>query len=449
MAYEIKYDSNGTSSHGRVLKAILERVRLSETKMSDHFDRYREMEKKYLLYKKKPEDKLGTAVKKANQDQYEAVTIPATYSQLLTAHTYWTNVFLNQPVTFQMSGTDGQGVKKEQAMESMLQYQVTKGKMMPALMVWLLDVGRYGVGIIGNYWAEDFTMQTDLVDVEEEEDGVATGNVVQRLRRRRYTNYEGNKVYNVLPYDALPDPRVALIKLQEGEFFGRKVTMSWNDIKRGQSAGDYFNIDELERMAHEATRKDQRFSAQTNDEQPDPSGRLQNGGRSQSSSSFVDVIEMHIDLIPREWDLGDSDFPEKWVFTVANKRVIIGATPSGMIHNKFPFHVLEYEVDGYKQQSRGVLEVGQDLNNVLDWLFNSHMFNKRAVLNNQFVYDPSRVVERDLQRREPGKLIRLKPTAYGTDVRTAISQLPVSDVTTQNFQDANIVEGQLQRDHWH
>src|SRR5690606_39153717 len=77
--------------------------------------------------------------------------------------------------------------------------------------------------------------------------------------------------------------------------------------------------------------------------------------------------------------------------------------------------------------------------------FNTHMYNKRQVINNQFVVDPHRVVVKDLQTTTPGKIIRLKPHAYGTDVRTAISQLPVQDVTSQNYGDAQVVEQQMQR----
>jgi hypothetical protein len=59
---------------------------------------------------------------------------------------------------------------------------------------------------------------------------------------------------------------------------------------------------------------------------------------------FYGVLEFAWELIPADWGLGSGKVPEKWVFTVGNDAVIIGAQPLGYYHNKFPFQVLEYEI---------------------------------------------------------------------------------------------------------
>jgi hypothetical protein len=125
--------------------------------------------------------------------------------------------------------------------------------------------------------------------------------------------------------------------------------------------------------------------------------------------------------------------------------VVIGARPQGLLHDKFPYSVQTYEVNGYDQSSRGMLEVLKPLNEVMNWLVNSHMFNVRQAINNQFVVDPSKVSMPDLTDGEPGKLIRLLPTAYGTDVRTALSQLPVTDVTAGHLNNMQLMAEIIQR----
>jgi hypothetical protein len=154
---------------------------------------------------------------------------------------------------------------------------------------------------------------------------------------------------------------------------------------------------------------------------------------------------MYVRLVPKDWGLGESDYPEIWVFMVANNKVIIYAEPANTLEDKFPIHAQECEVDGYMNKSRGILEVAAPMNDILTWLFDSHMYNKRQVMNNQFVGDPSAIVMKDVERKDPGKFIRLRPTAYGRDVRSIISQLPVTDVTMQNLQDVQIVERNMQR----
>jgi hypothetical protein len=77
----------------------------------------------------------------------------------------------------------------------------------------------------------------------------------------------------------------------------------------------------------------------------------------------------------------------------------------------------------------------------LDWLINSHFYNVRATLNNNFVVDPSKVVMKDVLSPAPGKIFRLKPSAYGSDPRMAVHQLVTQDVTQNNLRDLQVMMG--------
>jgi hypothetical protein len=115
------------------------------------------------------------------------------------------------------------------------------------------------------------------------------------------------------------------------------------------------------------------------------------------------------------------------------------------LHNKFPFSILELEIEGYGLFKRGMMEITKPLNDVLTWLFNAHFHNVRKVLNDQLVVDPSRVVMKDVTDPNAGRILRLRPEAYGTDARTAVHQLQVVDITRAHLTDANIVEQMIQR----
>lgn len=441
LGMKIKYDGTTTGRHSKILTAVMDRVKLSEQAMSNHFDRWRMTEKYYMLYKQKNKVDYEAVQKFAEgETEYTSVVMPYSYAMLLTAHTYMANVFLNRPAVFQVEGVNGDGVNKEMAMEAMLQYQVKQGEMDVPMFIWLLDVLRYGVGFSGNYWCNEVIPQSYIVEEPEIIDGVETGKVAKVLKYRLKDGYKGNKMFNILPYDALPDPRVPYSKLQEGEFFGRKFRVSWNELVRREADGIYFNVDQCRNLVGSNKTNERHFSMGDD-------SNIQNTTTNPKGlkTGEVNAIEMIIEIIPEEWGLSEGKYPEKWVFTIVEKKIIVGCQPLGYLHNRFPYHVLEAEVDGYKQESRGLLEVAKPMNDILTWLFDTHMYNKRQVINNQFVVDPSRIVMKDVENKNAGKVMRLKPTAYGQDVRSIIHQLPVTDVTMQNYSDSQVVEQQMQR----
>jgi hypothetical protein len=152
------------------------------------------------------------------------------------------------------------------------------------------------------------------------------------------------------------------------------------------------------------------------------------------------AYEIYVDLIQKEWGLGESSYPEKWIFTITGDlSLIIGAQPHGAAHGKFPFDLETYEIEGYGLWSRGLPEITLDMQNTLDWLLNQHFFNVRAALNNQFIIDPSKIVVRDAEDGGPGFIYRLRPEAYGTPIDNFFKQVPVSDVTRQHVGDMQTI----------
>lgn len=437
---EITFNPTKDSLHGKILSALVNRITMSDNESGSNRERWKKQEELFQLYKIKTEkDKKIASRLKAGETDYQSVVMPFSYAQLMTAHAYLVSTFLTRDPIFQVDSLNGDGAEKELTLESLLQYQVKGGCMEPEMVVWLFDIVRYGVGVIGNYWDEEIVPKVEIVEVPEIIDGVATGEYRTELQREMVKGYEGSKLHNILPYNYIYDPRVSIAKPNDGEFAGHKFKMSINEIKKKAAQGIYFNVDAVEKLL--GTTNTDEYSRWN---QTDNSSLLTKDP-SNNSVGQLDCAELVVDLIPSDWHLDDSDFPEKWVFTVVGKKIIIGCRPLGSLHNKFPYHVAEHEVDGYKQNSRSLLELAEPFNNILTWLFDSHMYNKRQVMNNQFIYDPNAIVTKDLEDKRPGKSIRLKATAMGRDVRTVISQLPVTDVTAQNINDIQVVERNMQR----
>lgn len=445
----------GTEKHRKISAAVWDRLRISQDEYDSRFADMLKMEKQFSAYV--PERDVDKQRKDKKDDtgerDYTDVEIPYSYALLMTAHTYYTSVFLSRNPALQVQGRHGESEQQTQAMEAMLDYQLSVGANLPPLFVWLLDPGRYGYGIIGHYWDKEYVTTREYVEEIPTFLGLPIpGAKPKRVAVTKTTPaYQGARIYNVRPQDFFPDPRVSLGNFQRGEFCGRYVEIPWHELVQGERGGRYFNVDAL-KAAQEATISGNVGSSTRDRGAEDildfmklPDNGVTGFAGMEIPSGIVKGHEVFVRLYPNEWGLGPEDMCEVWVFTRSQTGIVFGAQPLGMFHGKFPFDVLQAEPEMYSLFSASMLERIKPMSDAMSWLLNSHMYNVRSVLNNQLVVDPSRAVMKDLENPNAGKIIRLKPAAYGQDVRSIISQLQVGDVTRGHLSDMQMFEQITQR----
>lgn len=445
----------GSPAHRRLSEAIKDRLRLSDKRFSE---RYRQMAQNEEMFQAYIPEREVDRLRRVNREQYgvpeyRTIELPYGYSVLMTAHTYFCSVFLARNPVFQLAGRHGESEQKVQAMETLLAYQMTVGANMLPLYIWLLDPGKYGFGVVGHYWDVETIRCRKIIRKKPEFFGQPIAGAEEELTEEVHDipAYEGNRLYNVRPQDWFPDPRVALVHFQRGEFCSRYCETAWNEIFVGSRKDDgnfrFFNYDVL------LKKKRQHDSFQGGG---DPSRDLGSGNVTRLPNvdgdegthipvGFIKGHEFYFKLTPSDWGLGEENRQEIWFFNIATDGTIFGAGPLDDYTGKFPFDLLTDEIDGYSIFPKSILERVQPLNNVMTWLVNSHFYNVRQTLNNQFIVDPSMVVMKDVENPEPGKIIRLKPTAYGKDVRAALTQLQTVDVTGSHVNDLNLVMDMVQR----
>lgn len=421
-------------------------IKLSESRMNDLHTTWKTAEDKFYAYL--PEKDVD-AIRRGKRDlegkpQYVTIIIPYSYAMLMTAHTYWTSVFFARDPVFQFMARHGETKLNEMAIETLVDYQRTVGRFLVPLYIWLLDVGRYGVGIIGNYWANEYSY---VASIKEEEDlflgVIPVGKKKKNKVVERITGYEGNKLYNVRPYDWYPDPRVPIHRFQDGSFEARYVEIPWEEIISTREDNGYFNLEDLRKKKFSEQWR-QRDYGSTKPIRPwsDPYG----GENEKDPPSVVPAYEITIKVIPQDWMLGGFERVEKWIFTMTSDfSIIFGARPLGCYHDKFPKAILQMEPDGYNLSSRGIVEILGEMQNTLDWLINTHFYNVRKTLNNQFVVDPSRIHMPDVLDPRAGGIWRVKPDGYGQDVGKMIYQVPTVDITRTHMQDAGMITEMMQR----
>ncbi len=423
-----------SKQHAFILSALLARKAPAKRKVEDRVSDFERHDDLYDCYLADTEDtKLRKKRYQEGEPDYYTIYIPYSYATLLSAHTYWTSVFMGRTPVFQYTGRHGEPQMKVQSVEALMDYQYTVGAMGPAFYQWLHDAPKYGYGILWDYWDEEWIQTSAVEEVPETFFGMAIPGKTQKVRRTiRTKGYLGNKVFNIHPAHFWPDWRVPLTQYQRGEFVARLVEFNWNDLVRGETQDRYQNIEAAKKLAKGAARNDSSYSGGAWMELPsEDREHLAHITGVDGAEGF----EMVIDLIPKDWKLGKSSYPEKWVFKVVADKVIIEARPYGRYHDEFPAALLPMDFDAYKSFSISMLDRLQPLNDAMTWLLNQHFYNVRSSLSNNFIYDPSRVVHKDLVRRGTSKLIRLKESAYGQDIRSIIQQVPVADVTRGNIPD--------------
>jgi len=423
--------------HKKLCAMIQSRIKLAQKDQTEQQTIWRKAEERTLAYVHESE---ADAVRRNKRDNagkptYTTIQLPYSYALLMSAHTYWTSVFFGRSPVHQYSGRHGESEMQVQAVEALIDYQMEVGRILAPYYIWFYDAGKYGMGVLGEYWEVEKIAYGQLAEMPDPQTGVMS--LFQATVELE--GYRGNKVYNVNPFDFWTDPRVPKKNFQEGEFCFVLKRMIWNDVVQRTAGGYYMNTADLR---HNASAKHTTENSQQL-KRPDwtsmeVSSDWDDNGRNTEAKhpSTVFAYEFYVSLIPKEWGVGPESFPQKWCFTITeNFALIIGACPLGLMHGRFPFAIIEPEVEGYAANARGIPEIVAPLQNTMDWLINSHFYNVRQTLNNQFIVDPSKLVLKDVESGEPGFIWRLRPEAFGTDIRSIFTQVPVTDVTRQNMTD--------------
>ena len=441
-AQQLRY---GSDLHDKVRDRVLAREKVSAQAMQKRHAKWDRAEEDFKAYAPAAtEDTRRRAQRSKGQHEYTTIIVPYSYASLLAAHTYQCSVFFSRTPVHQYSARHGQGAMGSSAMEAIIDYQVSVGGQMVPYYIWPLDAGKYGIGILGSYWADERTVVARIEDVPviDEATGLPIeGRMRTEIIREEIQGYKGNRVFNVRPYDWRPDPRVALVNFQAGEFCGRLTHEGWSAVLKNR---DYFNVEVLKEQTkgYESMEHDNVGSGQVQLPEVNTPVQTRLAGDERGS---ISILEMVVEIVPSEWHLDDTDYPEKWFFKIANNRVIIQAEPFGHIHDKYPFDALFNEVDGYGMDQRGLLEIAQPINDAMTWAINSHFYNVRKALNDQVIYDPSRIHMKDATEGGPGRIIRVRPAGYGQDVHSMYAQIPVIDITGSHLKDTQLLGDLMQR----
>ena len=425
--------------HQHIIDEVSRRAQTSRRVMSRYKERWRDIDDVLRVYM--PEDKANpsskTNKKKHRDKDYADLIIPESYATMETILTYYMTAFMQDPM-IHYKGVSPKDVLGARLMTHLIDHQVKQAKIGLNLHTMFRDDTAYGFGVIAPVWRRYYGRRPRLRQLGfMRQDGVFEITKEERTYVDNTLLYEGNEVMNINPYLYLPDVSVPIHEPQKGEYVGwveeTTVTTLLNIEKNPDSL--LFNVKYLKDLDNRS-----QFTM----------GRKQNtrdsyGGDSAVKSGACDVIWMYIDLIPSDWGLGDSEYPEKWLFAISGDKVVISAHKVDYMHGKFPVAVCATGFDGYSATPVSKLSMVHDVQVLINFMYTSHIHNVRKALNDMFLVDPSIINYYDVMNPEPGKIIRTRRAAWGGQMLDhAFKQLDVKDVTQNHVLEADHL-GQLMR----
>ena len=240
-----------------------------------------------------------------------------------------------------MKGVGPEDTAGATLMEKVINLHCAKTKVPLNLHTLFRDASAYGLGIVTPQWIvwrgrkrRTSSMSNTLVD--ENNNTVRVGMASSAsTTSENVILFEGNGLDNIDPYCYLPDPNVPIHNVQRGEYVGWLDRDNFLNLLADEELdGDLFNVQYLRRCVSKFT------SVYGSSSYPRQSrNHLGNNQFTSLYSAPIDLLHMYVKLIPSVWDLGDNEYPEKWMFTVGADSVIIRANKLELDHDLYPICV--------------------------------------------------------------------------------------------------------------
>lgn len=439
--------SPGTPEHARVLKYVKDRLERSERAMSDFYARWRVNERKLQAYVTLSEYErvLDSMNKRGKPPKIVSLVMPYAHAVVQTTVTYLIHTFCGRQPIFQVSSYDGARAEAARKLEKLLQYNADHTKLILQIYNMLMNAEVYQVGVLKVSWQDERRARTRMQPVQTYDLGGFVSGTQMIPTRIEELVYSGNVVESIDPFLFFPDPSVPMTEVSRyGEFvFWRSFkSRIWGKMQEAQ--GVLRNIDAV------PSTMPQNFSESDSDRAARHLGSAIAGSRvdteTDSTVRMIQFDEGTVDLIPNQLGLGESNTPERWLFTIGNKEIILRAEPLEADHGFHPVAVIEPNALGQSFGSISTVDVVGPVQDHISWLVNSHMQNVRGAINNRLVVNPHYIEMADL-RKDPSDadsgdnsfIVRMKQSAWGQDPKNGIFQLQVADVTQNNLKNIDLM----------
>lgn len=424
--------------HDGLVKRIMARARESLEAVQPKFKIWRQLDDELEAYM--PKDKEELIAENKDVRTPTAIVVPALYSIIDTLLTHVTAETLTAPI-FSYAPRSREDTLGVLLLQSVVQQQAQRCKMALNIHTAWRDALLRGYGPVAVSWEYQEGRVHERVETPVIDPSTGLKVAQEQVEFEDTTVlYEGSVLHNISPFVYLPDPNLPIHEVQKGEFVGYvEITNRMTVLLRERpdadnDEGTWFNARYLKLLSSN-------LSSIIADESPTIRGH--NLARNKYSHP-VHIIHMYITLAPKDWGLGESTVPEKWVFSLAGDRILLRAQPLALDHNMYPIAVYAPDFDGYSLAPTSRMEAIYNLQKAANWLWNSRQRDLIKNMHGRCVVNPSKIYLSDLLDYKKS-FIRTKQPFWEQSISDAIMPLEVNDLTKGNLQDIGFLTSMMQQ----
>ena len=427
--------------HQQLLVKCKKLIFVSRSQMSKYYDRWDQNDMAYRGERKKDQQD------KRLEEQGDTVklAVPLTYAQVHTFVAFCFSVYFQRSAFYEMVGTGPEDQITAKVAEATLQRDLVYNKWATRCYQFLLDIGRFGLGILEVGWIKE--LQVVWKETTISSPGFALGSFqlikpkqTNEVTKTFGTKFLGNRLYNVSPYRFYPDVRVPISRFQEGEFCGSDDEVTYARLKELERDGEVVGVDYISSL------REDDFLSRNLVRLADVQFDTQMRDASIRTGSIL-LTKCQLKLIPKHFTvsgkpIGEEDYPVKYNVWYANNNRIIKCEPSGYTHDEFTYCVTQISPDQHRLINESICDLCGPLQDVTNWFLNSHIKSVRNVIQNYLVVDPAAIDINDIKMRRP--VLKLLPGASRQGVDKWIKQLNVQDVTANHMADIDVLQSLMQ-----
>jgi len=433
------------SNHEKLLCYLQQRLRFGRQERDDNLPRFVRIDKKIAGWLRLTKE---DQVRQQQQDTegkpiLTDLNLPLTWVHIDDIMTYYAQTFAPNRGMFYHTATPDETDEASQIVVKMNNDAIQSGAYREILQG-LFATLKYNQG---GYFV-NWTREEGPILVQTEQD--AEPEVQMQIR------WQGNKMVAVDNYNIFKDPSVPLHRLHmDGEFVAHADLRSHYWLQSRAAQGMFFNLgDCLEDNEETTTLKYYKHPPQEAQFQTDDATGTDWVSILSESSGYIkangyELVTIYIRLNPTEFGLipggrgqrQNRNRYEVWRFTILNDERVIEARFMNNIHGYLPCFMGTMNDDIMGQAQKSVAEILQPLGDFASFLVNTHIRASRSKLYGTTVYDPSMVSLDNIPQGEVAARLKVKPTAYGKDIRQFIWQLNSNMDTGQTLQDLEAIMG--------
>jgi hypothetical protein len=413
--------------HGKLLSYLQQRLHYGKQERDSNLSRFVRIDKKISGWMKlSQEDQVRARKQDVEGDPLiTKINLPLTWVHIDDIMTYFAATFAPNRGMFYHTAKPEENQDAVQIVTKMNNDAVQSGSYREILQG-LFSLLKYNQGGYMVNW----TREEGPVLIQNE---VGTEPQVEMQVR-----WQGNKMTAIDNYNTLKDPSVPLHRLHvDGEFIAHVDLRSHYWLQSRAAQGFYFNLGDKLDGDHELSSltyyKHPPQEAQFNSE--DATGTDWVSVLSESAgyirASGFELVTIYIRLNPTEFGLIPGGRNERalrnryeiWRFTILNDERIIEARFMNNIHGYLPCFMGTMNDDIMGQAQKSVGEILGPLQDFASFLVNTHVAASRKKLYGTTFYDPSMVDLSQIPAGEVAARLKVRPAAYGKDIRSFIFQM--------------------------